>query len=437
MEMIGKGKEKGAVWVASKVPDGFMCAHANQARTRTFDLGDPENVLYSGDVITFAQDKGYYPVGSKAEDFDFSAVYDAPTFTSVRLGEARVWNIYNKGSSEDMNEYLEYAQGQNLSKRMPLFVKPKAKLSVNDTMELMRSHGEGTWFDNSGTLRADVGSESGNSMYRWRPLVWEVGDQKYVNERTVGTQQTAWNFVAESRSRMPDPLKALMWWAPDDSATALRIPVYGGITKIPPSFGDRYGQDPNSAVSYGVDGDAYTMSMDSAFWIWNLVANMAYGERAQEVYPLVQQRIHTLQDRLFAEVQACDLAASKQFSKDPAGAVNFISNFAQQTGEQATKDWRNFWMYLFARFRDGFSVEAPSRPICTGGQTSNCTGRPIPETKETGYSEEWYKRVVEDGDNAVHYAVPKSSSRADQAHEDFKLAVMDKRQRRRRQPRNH
>ena len=270
MELIGKGRfEKGAVWVATRVPDGAVLAHANQARTTTFAMDDPENVMYSPDVVSFARKVGLYPADAEAfpdAAFDFSAAYDPVTFSGARHGEARVWDIYRHVAGADaMAPYLEYARGFNLTTRMPLFVYPAAtadaatgasgdgglrggssrtsektrakarKISVSDVMAFMRTRLEDTWFDTRGVHRSDVGAGSGHSAYRWRPLMWHAAGQPegaastFVNERTVATQQTSWNFVAASRSWLPKPIAAIQWWAPDDSATALRVPIYGRV----------------------------------------------------------------------------------------------------------------------------------------------------------------------------------------------------------------
>lgn len=190
MELIGKGPEKGAVWVAQRVPDGYVGSTANQARIRTFPRDD-EDCIYAHDVVDFAREKGLYPNHADDKSFSFSDVYDPVTFTGARLAEARVWNLFRAiAGPQLMDPYLDYATGQNLSHRMPLFVPAKSKLSVNGTMWLMRTHFEGTWFDNTGLVRPDVGAGSGNSPYRWRPLSWSDSStgKKYVNERTIGTQ---------------------------------------------------------------------------------------------------------------------------------------------------------------------------------------------------------------------------------------------------------
>jgi len=409
MELIGKGPEKGAVWVASKVPDGFIGSTANQARTTTFAQNDPDNVLFAKDVVTFAQDKGLYPKTAKPEDFSFNAVYDPPTFAGVRLGEARVWSIFNS-VTDGMDKYLDYAQGYNLKNPMPLFVKPRTKLSVNDTMTLMREHNENSWFDNRGLSRPDVGAGSGHSAYRWRPLVWESNGEHYVNERTVGTQQTSWTFVAQSRSWMPPAIGTLIWFAPDDSSTALRVPIYGGATRIPASFGDPVGQDPNAAVSYGVKADAYTMNLNSAFWVWNLVGNMAYGERAQEAYSLILQHIHRIQNRLFSDVEKVDKIASDMYKTSPALAIGYVTDFGVTTGDSVTKEWLQVWMELFSRFRDGFTVNKAKAKKCDRSkhEVKNCTFRVVPTMTESGYTKDWYARIVADSDNAKHYKVPTS-----------------------------
>lgn len=407
MELVGKGKEKGAVWVAQRVPEGSIGSTANQARITTFARDDPENTLFAADVVTFAQRRGLYPKDAPASAFSFSGTYDKPTFSGTRFGEARVWNIFQAATHGALEAYLPYAQGYNLTRRMPLFVPVAAKLSVNDTMNLMRTHFEGSWFDNTGEKRPDVGAGPGGSAYRWRPLTWSSGGGTYLNERTVGVQQTAWAFVASSRGWMPPPLRALFWFAPDDSATAVRIPLYGGATRIPPAFGDRVGQEPAAAVEYGVAGDALTMSMDSAFWVWNLVANMAYGERYAEVMPIVQARIHHFQDQMFAQAAATDARAlALVHAGKTEAAVELATAFGVATGEQMLKDWRDFWMFLFARFRDGFTISAPQKPQCAHGRPAKgCTSRVLPETEPTGYSPAWYDRIVADGDNAQHYKV--------------------------------
>ena len=425
MELIGKGKAKGAVWVASRVPEGSVGSTANQARTRFVARDDPENVLFAKDVVSFAQSQGLYPKNGKDEDFSFADAYDPITGTMARLAEARVWNLYHQVAAKGtMDKYLDYAQGYNITNRMPLFVPVAKKLSVLDTMQAMRTHFEGTWFDNRALPggRADVGAGSGNSAYRWRPLTWESGGKSYLNERTVGVQQTAWAFVAQSRGWMPGPFRALFWFAPDDSSTGVRVPLYGGVTKIPTSFADPVGQDPAARASYGVKSDAFHMSLDSAFWVWNLVGNMAYGERAAETYPIILDKINLFQNQLLKQTTTLDAALLRQYASDPAAAVALATKQTVDMGDKMTKDWLQVWMELFSRFRDGFTVTPSVHRQCDQNPASrafkNCTFRADPVAATGGYSKEWYARIVADGDNAEHYANPPSKADDKNGHQN-------------------
>eukprot|EP00750_Incisomonas_marina_P012629 INCI17126.2.p1 GENE.INCI17126.2~~INCI17126.2.p1 ORF type:complete len:622 (+),score=107.48 INCI17126.2:144-2009(+) len=430
MELIGKGKEQGAVWVASKVPEGYIGSTANQARTQTWDWTDTNgtNVMWAPDVVDFAVKKGLYPATAKKEDFSFSDIYDPPTFSGVRLGEARVWNLFTQ-INDGMGQYLDYAQGYNLTNRMPLFVKPKSKLSANDTMQLMRTHFEGTWFDNEGIITDDVGAQSGNSPYRWRPLTWTSGGSGYVNERTVGVQQTAWTMLAQSRASMPDPMKALLWFAPDDSSTAVRTPLYGGAAAIPPSFGDPIGQEPGAAVSYGAKGDAFHVSLDSAFWVYNLVANAAYGERYKDVYPLIQERIAQIQGYYFDEVAKMDQEASDLYKKDPSAAVAAITKFGVESGQAITKAWLEFWMELVARTRDGFTITASKGKLCDVSapvdQLKGCFSRLDPVATTSGYSDAWYARMIANPANKAKYHVPAGQEPTISEESLRKVAIME------------
>jgi len=289
----------------------------------------------------------------------------------------------------------------------------------------MRNHYEDTWFDARGLSRNDAGAGAGHSPYRWRPLSWKVQGKAYINERPVGVQQTAWTFVATSRAALAPPLRALFWFAPDDSSTAVRIPIYGGATRIPPSYGDRAGQQPGAAVAYAVEADAYKMSLDSAFWVANLVANLAYGDRYETVMPLVRAKIHEYQDVLFDAAEQMDRRANALADAgDVDAAVALVTEFGVERGEQMTRDWRAFWMQLFAHTRDGFTVTAPTLPTCAAGQTKQCTARPVPQAKATGYSQEWYSRIVADAANAAHYAVP-----AEQRRDEVVLAANRRKER--------
>ena len=462
MELIGKGAyEKGAVWVATRVPDGAVLAHANQARTTTFARDDPKNVRFSEDVVSFARKIGRYPADAPDAAFDFTAAYDPVTFGGARHGEARVWDLYRRlVGDEAMAPYLEYAKGFDVTgRRMPLFVFPTrtepntvAELRVADVIRLMRARLEDSWFDPRGLLRPDVGAGPGHSAYRARPLTWrdEVSGRTFANERTVSTQQTAWTFVAASRAWMPAPARAIQWWAPDDSGTSLRVPVYGGATRAPFHFADAVGQAPGAAVTVnpGVDApvaDALNPSLESAFWVWNLVSSLAYGERASDVAPMLLRELETRQARLLRDAAAADArflafgTRSERTSKRRENAsrvAEAVTAFVEKAADEAFHEWRDVFLSLFAATRDGFAFGAPVAPRCPrppAPRTPGCTSRLVPSTREVGYDAQWRARVAADGDNAAHYEVPKEetfenaeAARDAEARAAWKRARMEK-----------
>ncbi|OJV89895.1 MAG: dipeptidase, partial [Bacteroidia bacterium 44-10] len=256
MEMIGKGAgNKGAVWVAVRIPDDCVSAHANQARIQQFPLNDPENCIYSTDVISFARERGYFD-GEDA-DFSFAQAYAPLDFGALRYCEARVWSFFNK-VNKDMAQYVTYAQGKTTDP-MPLYIKPDRKLSAQDIQEMMRDHYEGTELD----WRFDVGAGPFNSPYRWSPLSFEVDSVEYCNERPIATQQTAFSFVAQMRSWLPNEIGGILWFGIDDAAQTVYYPFYCGHTETP------HEMTPGN-------GDLLTFSWTSAFWIHNWVSNMVY-----------------------------------------------------------------------------------------------------------------------------------------------------------------
>jgi dipeptidase len=334
MEMVSKGKYgKGSVWVASRIPDGYVGSTANQARTEKFDHNDPENVLFAADVVTFAKQIGAYPPGGSDEDFSFREAYDPITFGGARFGEQRVWTMFNPICGGCVDRHLDFAQGYNLSNSMPLFVPAAQKLSLMDVVHVMRDHAEGTWFDPSGLRRPDVGGESGHSPYRQRPLTWAFGNDTYLNERTVGIQQSGWAFIAQLRGWLPPPLKAVTWFAPDDAATSPRVPVYGGATRIPAAFGHRVGQTPGGGVPYApAPVDGFTMNLDSAFWVWNLVGNVAFSERYSTAYPDIVAQVDAHQARMIDAAAAMEKDFAALWAVDPAAAVELMTRFGETNG---------------------------------------------------------------------------------------------------------
>jgi len=272
MELIGKGEgEKGALWVAMLVPDGYVCAHANQARITTFKYQEKndwfnkdQKVFHAKDVISFAKDKGWFK--GKDKDFSFSDVYAPVDFGGARFCEMRVWSFFKDVNSK-MGKYSDYASGviehgenEFASNRMPLWIKPERKISAQDLMNFMRDHLEGTDWD----MSKDIGAGPWEMPYRWRPLTWKVDDVTYCNERATATQQTGFSFVSQSRNWLPDPIGGIHWFSVDDANTTVYAPIYCGITEVPYSY----------AVG---NGDLLTFTWDAAFWVFNFVSNWTYS----------------------------------------------------------------------------------------------------------------------------------------------------------------
>jgi dipeptidase len=398
LEIIGKGEyELGAVWVAQRVPDGYVTAHANQARIRTFPLNDPENCMYSQDVISFARKIGLYDQNQPDSEFSFSDVYDPVTFSGARICDARVWSVFSSLMGSDWsNQYLDYAMGYNLTNRMPLFVKPanNAKVSLTDAMDFMRSHYEGTALDMTGTVFSDVGATESNP-FRAHPLTWNSkvtpdgssGDKplSYMHERPIATPQTGWNFVAQSRRFVPRELAGLLWFGVDDSSTTVRFPIYGSSTRVPEAFGGKGPQD-------GVTPPMMKFSFDSAFYVFNLVANWAYS-RWDLIYPDVLKAIQAKETQYMTEVKEIDQKAITILDVDgPAAAIDYVTNYSVNTGNKLVKDWLSFFGDLFVKYRDGYVITAnPTNTAC------GCS------SKNAFYPQAWYDRIVKD--TGSHYLV--------------------------------
>src|SRR6056297_621669 len=302
LEMIGKGKEdKGALWVARKIPDGKVSAHANQARIRQFPLANnsnsitfsdidkihnPEiNTVYSDDVISFAREKGWY--NGRDKDFSFSDTYAPVGFGGARFCEVRVWSFF-KEVHDDMDQFMEYVKGHDLDNRMPLWIEPNRKISAHDVMNFMKDHLEGTELD----MRKDFGAGPFERPYRWRPLTWEVDGKTYCNERATATQQTGFSFVAQLKSWMPDPVGGVNWFSVDDADFTVYVPILCGITDVPESY----------AVG---NGDIMDFEWDAAFWGFNMVSNFAYT-RYNLMHPEIREVQLELEKRYIQEVKAME-----------------------------------------------------------------------------------------------------------------------------------
>lgn len=371
MEMIGKGKGvKGAVWVAVRIPDDCISAHANQARIQQFPLNDPKNCIYSKDVISFAKEKGYY--SGKDADFSFAQAYAPADFGALRYCEARVWSFFNKHSSEDMNQYLAYARGEVKDTPMPLYTKPKKKLSLDDVKGMMRDHYEDTPLD----WRYDIGAGNFESPYRWAPLEWEVDSVKYCNERPIATQQTAFSFVAQMRSWLPNTVGGILWFGTDDAGHTVYTPMYTSITESPESF--RVG-----------NGDLFTFSWTSSFWINNWVANMVYN-RYNQMYPDVAKVQKELEDKFQSQVTETDAKALKLLDKSKAEAIKFLTNYSAEQAQFAFDRWKKLGEFLFIKYMDGIV-----RKEQNGVFETNEYGNPA-SPQRTGYTQDFYRKVIKE-----------------------------------------
>lgn len=395
MDIIGKGNyEKGSVWVARRIPDGYVSGHANQARITTFPLDDNANCVYSKDVISFARSIGLYSDSASDSEFSFSDTYDPLTFSGARACEARVFDAFSSIVESDSfyNQYLDYAQGYNLTNRMPLWVEPKKKLSVPDVMELMRSHYEGTWFDMSGTREPDAGAFDSNLPYRWRPLSWQYDDKTYYNERAIATQQTGWNFVSQSRKNVPPFMAGLLWFAVDESATSVHFPIYGSATRIPEAFAGKGAQD-------GVVTPIMEFSMETAFSVFNLVANFAYS-RWNVIYPEVYNHIVEIESQYAKDVKALEKQAMTLYDNGSGAereSIQMLTEYSVTCGNNLVREWRNFFGQLFVKYRDGYVITPNESNKACGCSVGN-----------EAYSNQWLGRIV--SDTGDRYLDPSSLS---------------------------
>ncbi len=369
MEMIGKGlHNKGAVWVAERIPDDCIAAHANHSRIHTFPLDDKENCIYSPEVISFAREKGYFTGLNR--DFSFSDAYAPSDFGALRGCEARVWSFYNMFCS-GMDKYIPYINGKS-KEYLPLYIKPDKKVSVQNLMNAMRDHFEGTPFD----MTKDPGAGSFALPYRWRPLTYTVDSVKYTNERAIATQQTGFSFVAQMRNFMPDPIGGILWFGVDDAASCVYVPMYCSITEIPECF--RVG-----------NGDLLNFSWTSAFWIYNWVANMAYTKYSymmSDIKPLQQQ----LEGNFRLSQTDIEKKAMEVYTKNPGQVVKFLTDYSVSQAQASTERWKKLGEYLMVKYIDGnVKREKDGRFLET---KDGYPASPL----QPGYSREFYKTIVND-----------------------------------------
>ncbi|MDL2224079.1 C69 family dipeptidase [Bacteroidales bacterium OttesenSCG-928-M06] len=333
MEMIGKGVgRKGAVWVAVRIPDDCIAAHANQSRIHQFPLNDPENCIYSKDVISFAREMGYYSGSDK--DFSFANAYNPLDWGGLRFCEARVWAFYNKYAEEDAKQWIPYVLGQDPTP-MPLYVKPKEKISLKNVMDMMRDHYEGTPFDPT----QDIGAGPYHSPYRFNPLSFELDGKKYGFERPISTQQTAFSFVGQMRNYLPDEIGGVLWFGTDDANLSIYTPMYGCMTNIPDCY--RVGT-----------GDMTTFSWQSSFWINNWVANMTYP-RYNQILPDIREAQKGLEGKFLAEQNEKEKEFAALLKTNRDEAIKQITNYSIETAQAYFDKWKKMGEYIIVKYADG------------------------------------------------------------------------------------
>jgi len=385
LEMIGKGVKmvngknanKGAVWVAARIPDGYISAHANHARITTFPLNDPENFLYAPDVISFARENGYYKGTDK--DFSFSDTYAPLDFGSMRGCEARVWaafNILGGGmiNGKPYTDYQDYAMGHNAKNRLPLYIKPAQKLTVKMVADVMRDHYEGTALD----MTKDAGAGGHALPYRWRPMGFKVDGVSYTNERAIATQQTGFWLLGQARSWLPNEVGGIFWFGVDDAATSALTPIYSSSLRVPECF--RVG-----------NGDMLTYSPTSAFWLFNRVTNFAYL-----LYDRVAPEIRKVGDKheidAIERTASIDEAAMMLYKESPQKAREFLTDYSVNTAQELFAKWDKLDKYLLVKFMDG-NIKKQDANGCF---INNGHSKTIPASpSQPGYSEMWKRTVKE------------------------------------------
>jgi dipeptidase len=369
MEMTGKGVgNKGALWVAIRIPDDCIAAHANQARIQQIPFDDKENCLYSPDVVSFAREKGLFK--GKDKDFSFAKTYNPYDFGGLRACEARVWSFFRK-YDDTMSKYEAFVRGDTTKSPMPLYIKPNRKLSVQDVQNGMRDHFEGTSMD----MTKDAGAGPYKVPYRWRPMHFKVDGKEYINERAIATQQTGFVIVPQMRSWLPDEIGGILWFGVDDADMTVFTPVYASSLATPECY--RVG-----------NGDMYTFSWTSAFWLHNWVANMAYSKYSFMIQDI--RRVQSeLEDGYKEAVPAIDEAAKQLLAKSPAEARKFLTWYSVSTADEAAARWKQLGEYLLVKYIDGNVKKEED-----GQFKRNPYGLPVyPDFP--GYDEDYYRHIVE------------------------------------------
>ena len=334
MEMMGKGAgSKGAVWVALRIPDDAICAHANQSRIGKFNMKDKKNVMYAKDVVSFARSKGWFK--GKDADFSWKMAYAKPDFSGRRFCDARAWAMLNH--FYDMSPYLDWALGKNPDAQdMPLWVVPNKKVSVKDVENVMRDHYEGTPL--SVADGSDIGGGIWEMPYRPTPLMYKVDGKQYFNERPVSTQQSGFVFVSQMRSWLPREIGGVFWFANDDANMAAFTPVYCSMTERPECYN-----------TPGVD--AVHFSKKNAYWVCNMTSNMVYP-RYSLMFPTLKEVRDSLDNSYFAAQAGVEKKAQELYAQNPQAAVKYLNDYSVEKAQQMLGRWNQLFEFMVVKYND-------------------------------------------------------------------------------------
>lgn len=371
MEMVGKGEGRtGAVWVAIRIPDDCICAHANQSRITRFNMKDKQNVLYAKDVVKFAREKGFF-TGKKDADFSFRDAFNPLDFSGIRYCDARAWAFFNR-HVDGMDKYLPYINGEDMTLEMPLYMKPKHLLGVQDVKDGMRDHYEGTPLD----MQQDLGSGPYNMPYRPSPLSFTVDGKKYYTERPTSTQQTGFSFVGQMRSAYPDAIGGVIWWTNDDANMTAYTPIYCGVSAVPQCYERMEGEQ-----------DEMTFSWKSAFWLCNTVSNIVYPYY-EKMMPDLQTAQKELETAYQTEQLRVDTEARTLYDESPERAIAYLTDYSQGAADRMMHRWDVLFRYLVVKHND-MVVKAEENGHFK--RTQHGFGA---APKRPGYSERYWREVV-------------------------------------------
>lgn len=372
LEMIGKGAEKGAVWIAVRIPDNAICGHANEPRIRQVNLKDKENVRISKDAISFARKRGYF--SGKDADFSFADAYEIHEQSTRRGCDGRVWTYFRR-FNKDADKYFAWVNADS-DEPMPLYIIPDRKVSLAEMQESMRDLFQGTPYD----MTKDPGAGPFMVPYRWRPMEYEVDGKKYCMERAIATQQTGWSFVSQSRDWLPDEVGGLFWFGTDDTNTTVYMPFYCGLTQVPPQL---------------QEGNINTFNINSNFWVNNIVANEAYY-RYNQMIPDIRKVQNGLEESFIKAVpQSDDTLLKLVRDGEQGGYVSAVNAMAEAVAAKATDNYRDLAIYLFVKFMDGNMKKTDEN----GNFILSEYGIPVYPTFP-GYDKKYYENIVkETGDH--------------------------------------